>query len=112
MEKEFEREVDNKIEGYCGGEGENGMNDECDENQNNNSKYHKIKGRDKSVFLVNKVESMEKNSTKNLADVKEVINKTTCSIKHRVASEKQLNIIFFNARSIKNKMDEFKILMC
>ena len=106
--------MDNKKELYGGGE-ECGMQDECDGNQNNNSKYHKfIRRTEKRAVLVNKVRNKNVSYNNNPVNVQMVSNERIDLNRQRgvsAASDKQLNIVYFNARSIKNKMDEFKIFV-
>ena len=100
-----------------GKELEEGEFDEADGNINNNSKGLKVsevrreKG-DKSKSLKSKTKSMTNNLvgaslvSQNLKGLNKEINKVKDEI-----IVKPLNIIYFNARSIRNKMDELKILI-
>src|SRR3989442_647926 len=105
---------EDKIEVYDGSE-ECSIQDEGDENQNNNSKYHKfIRRTEKRAVLVNKAKNKNVSYNNNPANVQMVSNERIDLNSQRgvtAASDKQLNIVYFNARSIKNKMDEFRIFV-
>ena len=92
------------------------MQEECDVNTNNNSKYHNKKGRrEKNLVFENKVKDKGGCVSNNSIGIQKGDNKIVSKNKKRRdvginSSLRHLSIIYLNARSLRNKMDELRML--